>query len=1148
MYGPIRDLFADILGYPRPSVDIDTTGEGGRPDVTVRAPSGLEKGGKPFLIDWVVVEAKDEHGAFAAPLERERIFTLKSKYVTLNTAWFVMVEPTVIVARPVQRGLQLVGWGAFNADIVFPLDGSETETGFLDAFQPLLAQYAGVPERLARFRKGDNSTIATDKLSLPPNATVRDAALLAINRRNFYAAVAETTSLLQSACKAVLDAQAPAIERFRERRKGFEDAFHGWTFKWNPLIIRGQPRHLDESREHVKAVAAFRRAIHADPIPARLALVSLPEFAQRTGSLPKYLSDRFATEAANLILARIMVVRFLEDHGFFGAHKYVCNGGVEAFQQMRSYFDVGYTRLLEDAFRSASRLYAAAFEETELDWVIRVDDANLSSVIEWSMYVFSRFDFATVKGDTLTGIYDRFLDRRKRKEFGEFYTPPAVAKYIVERLGLSSESKVFDPSCGSGTFLLEAYDAMIGRDLRRGAADWNDVQEALRNINGNDLNPFSAILAQIQMLWQLLEFRAEIGSAGFPEIRVAEGDALKRVGLDTPLSLYTELEADQYDAVIGNPPYIRPERLKAELDYNSRQYFESGNGAFEGVSANQNSYALFLYKALDAWCKNAGTPEAGRVGFIVPLSLFDSDATADLRRLFAPGARFRIEEIVDLEMIYNHVFDAWTYPMIVIARSCPADPEDVVAIRLADPSCIVADDSATATAINFDKMPSFEARYADIFSPDGRILTRLTNQRAPLIRKLQSQKMVKDVILRFWVKTGEKNRIEKWTTTKPAGIDAHEWAEKSMLRYGLEERSSQPAPDGTPPLDVFKGENVVSGSVIGEPAYRGVGPSTFDNEAIWRYRGVPGDADKPNILGTHAFAVPRITQTVNAAPFNPQTTGFLNTVGVFVPAESVATFPFDLLFLSSVYTFYHAIAVRMGIVRAQSSTIYPSVVGEMPWTDELRVRETEIEGTRVRIYDACNAYLQTAKTLAEGLEALGLKELKQVIKSRPETRLQFSNSFDDPDFIVAVNPLGPDPVKDGFRVSIDGTLTNFVETSHEEIAIGLVKALQIKIDDEVGRGDILRVRVPADSAEAKRWDDTLARFNLAALSQEFTASLHALDSIVADCFGLTEGELRAIWEDLGTDPFLSKIKPLYPGSERRLWGLLSGLDQSNRYV
>jgi hypothetical protein len=69
MYGPIRDVFVHVLGYPAADVDIDTTGEGGRPDATVRAPAGFPDPttGRPAKIDWAVVEAKDETGCFRDP-------------------------------------------------------------------------------------------------------------------------------------------------------------------------------------------------------------------------------------------------------------------------------------------------------------------------------------------------------------------------------------------------------------------------------------------------------------------------------------------------------------------------------------------------------------------------------------------------------------------------------------------------------------------------------------------------------------------------------------------------------------------------------------------------------------------------------------------------------------------------------------------------------------------------------------------------------------------------------------------------------------------------------------------------------------------------------------------------------------------------
>lgn len=144
MYGPLRDLFCDALGYARGRVLIDVAGDAGRPDITCRAPNGLtDKAGRNIEIDWIVVEAKDERNAFLTEAKREAIFAQKSKYITPNTSWFVMVDPCVFVARPVFSA----DLSAIN-DIVFRLDGSEDEHTFRTKFSRLAAEVAGVPEPL----------------------------------------------------------------------------------------------------------------------------------------------------------------------------------------------------------------------------------------------------------------------------------------------------------------------------------------------------------------------------------------------------------------------------------------------------------------------------------------------------------------------------------------------------------------------------------------------------------------------------------------------------------------------------------------------------------------------------------------------------------------------------------------------------------------------------------------------------------------------------------------------------------------------------------------------------------------------------------------------------------------------------------------
>ncbi|MDR2209730.1 MAG: N-6 DNA methylase [Azoarcus sp.] len=603
MYGPIRDLFIHVLDYPAADVDIDTSGEGGRPDVTVRAPAGYrDPSGKNVKIDWIVVEAKDEHNCFLDAGQRETIFGKKSKYVGTHTAWFVMIEPTCLVLR-------YVGGGDLSAaaDIVIVLAGL-TEAEFQAKTVALKAESAGVSQQLEQFRNGDSSIIAVEKLWSKDAASKRQVEQARLSRKRFFRQIQESTIHLQAAVSGALARLEEEIDEYA----GMANAFWGEFgkaddgFDEHSLILRGRPEGPDNARKHDREAARLKRVFAKAPHVARLALTGLPQFQSRTGVDDAKLHELFSIETANLILARVLLLRFFEDHGFFGAMRYVCNGGVAAFQEMKMYFKESYANLLEYAYHRGSRLYASAFEATELDWIFGSGDDALSSAIELTLFRFSRYDFKTVKGDILTGIYDRFMNRDQRKKLGEFYTPPSIARYMVKRMGVSRYSKVFDPACGSGTFLIESYRAMIGNDLERGAAEYTDILSAFSRIAGNDLNTFSAVLSQIQLLWQILALKDDIEQCGFPDLLVtAKVNSLVEGDHWTALDRFAEIDVQEYDAVIGNPPYVRAERSAQALDERSQQEFERSRNEFPGVSSKLNAYALFLYRALDRWAKLA---------------------------------------------------------------------------------------------------------------------------------------------------------------------------------------------------------------------------------------------------------------------------------------------------------------------------------------------------------------------------------------------------------------------------------------------------------------------------------------------------------------------------------------------------------------
>ena len=81
----------------------------------------------------------------------------------------------------------------------------------------------------------------------------------------------------------------------------------------------------------------------------------------------------------------------------------------------------------------------------------------------------SRYNFGTSSDNVLGDVYEKFMDRETRKKLGQFYTPDYIIEYIlkntVEKTNVLEDPfvKVLDPACGSGHFLIKAYDILRGK-------------------------------------------------------------------------------------------------------------------------------------------------------------------------------------------------------------------------------------------------------------------------------------------------------------------------------------------------------------------------------------------------------------------------------------------------------------------------------------------------------------------------------------------------------------------------------------------------------------------------------------------------------------------------------------------------------------
>ncbi len=182
-----------------------------------------------------------------------------------------------------------------------------------------------------------------------------------------------------------------------------------------------------------------------------------------------------------------------------------------------------------------------AKENKELDGVVnRIDFIDFTKsrenriLLEQLFSLFDKYNLSNkcIEGDAMGDAYEHILMRfapEKAKE-GEVYTPREVVRLMVEVLDPQPEMSVYDPACGSGGMLIEAYEHV---KRKMGEDEANRV-----GLYGEERSPTTYALAKMNtILHGISESYLEVGdSLLYPKFKTASGLRL-------------------FDLVLANPPW-----------------------------------------------------------------------------------------------------------------------------------------------------------------------------------------------------------------------------------------------------------------------------------------------------------------------------------------------------------------------------------------------------------------------------------------------------------------------------------------------------------------------------------------------------------------------------------------------------------------
>jgi type I restriction-modification system DNA methylase subunit/predicted type IV restriction endonuclease len=426
------------------------------------------------------------------------------------------------------------------------------------------------------------------------------------------------------------------------------------------------------------------------------------------------LSQRELNFAVQLTIDRIIFLRICEDRSL---EAYADLMGLQNGNEI-------YKRLFHLFYRADDRYNSGLFhfrkEKNRSSLVddltpnLIIDDKVLKDIFKNLYYPDSPYEFAVLPADILGHVYEQFLGKiirltpghqakveykpEVRKAGGVYYTPTYIVDYIVRQtVGKLVEGKkpgtrsrlntmrILDPACGSGSFLLGAYQFLLdwhleayaqdpgkwtrGRDPRIYQASGGDykltISERKRilqdHIFGVDIDSQAVEVTKLSLLLKVLEGEDQHSVAR--QLKLFQQRALQRalpdlgdnikcgnslIGPDfyhgQQLNLMDDEETYRvnafdwqaefpeimagggFDAVIGNPPYIRIQTLKewapTEVEFYKRHYQAAAKG-------NYDIYVLFVEKGLGL------LNGKGCLGFILPHKFFNAQYGEALRGLIA---------------------------------------------------------------------------------------------------------------------------------------------------------------------------------------------------------------------------------------------------------------------------------------------------------------------------------------------------------------------------------------------------------------------------------------------------------------------------------------------------------------------------------
>lgn len=391
-------------------------------------------------------------------------------------------------------------------------------------------------------------------------------------------------------------------------------------------------------------------------------------------------NDKLSPEAAFDEISKVLFIKIRYERDNTGTQIF----SEEEFKKLREAYD-------KTKSKQSLPFYQQLFERTKEDYVkddlfelndtIKIKEASFEAIVkELEVYNLSR------TADDVKGIaFEKFLGKTFRGELGQFFTPRTIVDFMVALLDPEEGEIICDPCCGSGGFLIKAFEYVrekIENDIQKAkeqikAQLFDEKYDSLSDKKKAEIDErvdeyFTILNQELDTIHtdsrlQHLSSDCIFGTDANPRMArtakmnmIMHGDGHGGVHHHDGLLNVNGIFENRFDVILTNPPFgSRVEKSlkiteadkftdEAKIKYYTKRYGEEYTKALEQVNGNIGESVLSLYDS----GKLSGLTEVlfierclrllkpgGRLGIVLPEGVLNNTQLQSVRELFEGMAK-----------------------------------------------------------------------------------------------------------------------------------------------------------------------------------------------------------------------------------------------------------------------------------------------------------------------------------------------------------------------------------------------------------------------------------------------------------------------------------------------------------------------------